>query len=489
MSSQAFLPTSPASIMEEISTRTMSDVVKDFNTEELIEYLKKKNLKLEDYGLKAGLATTLAKFIEGLSQKLQNYSSLKTLDDLKEMLHRNKINGEDITNIKQFTPIFKKISDDDKAFEHCMEDIILKLSNVKTMTDANEKDISGEDSTGRVDYAIKALEDLLCITEGKPHNIKIRYAQNLAQLESAFQTNEKKRTADQAFGNDYFDYIYGIVTTGTEWHFIIYTPDGIYSTSGSEYQINLTKSTVKENPELLRTNLYEKACDVEDVSIKANQAEILCWSNFIIAFDKSIDEIMARDRVGMKKAKGLIYDFILAQNPDTKRPALYKKIERARKIYRLTERIGLDKIKHIKSYSANSISKFTNEEIQRIIDHFTKNPNMEFTDDSENVEQDNEVLEEPDQINVLEVLPPKESTAPIPLTHITDNSKWFDEDMFSMGNSGDEMPDESDNDDGYDGYGGYNEYGERDRGYYYRDGRYERKSSPMMSPIISPVTA
>ena len=59
---------------------------------------------------------------------------------------------------------------------------------------------------------------------------------------------------------------------------------------------------------------------------------------------------------------------------------LYKKIERARKIYRLTEKIGLDKIKHIKSYSANSISKFTNKEIQRVIDHFTKNLNMEFTD-------------------------------------------------------------------------------------------------------------
>jgi hypothetical protein len=44
-----------------------------------------------------------------------------------------------------------------------------------------------------------------------------------------------------------------------------------------------------------------------------------------------------------------------------------------------------------------------------------------------------------------------------------------------------EMPDESDD----DGYGGYNEYGECDRGYYYRDGRYERKTSPMMSPIIS----
>jgi hypothetical protein len=45
------------------------------------------------------------------------------------------------------------------------------------------------------------------------------------------------------------------VTTGTEWHFIIYTPDGIYSTSGSEYQINLTKSAVRENPKLLRSNV------------------------------------------------------------------------------------------------------------------------------------------------------------------------------------------------------------------------------------------
>ncbi|PKY56483.1 hypothetical protein RhiirA4_549253 [Rhizophagus irregularis] len=114
---------------------------------------------------------------------------------------------------------------------------------------------SGEDATGRVDYAIKSLEDLLCVAEGKPRNIKIGYAQNLAQLENAFQTNKKKWTADQAFENDYFDYIYGIVTTGTEWHFIIYTPDGIYSISSSEHQINLTKAAVKENPELLRSNV------------------------------------------------------------------------------------------------------------------------------------------------------------------------------------------------------------------------------------------
>ncbi len=43
--------------------------------------------------------------------------------------------------------------------------------------------------------------------------------------------------------------------TGTEWHFIIYIPDGIYSTSESEYQINLTKSAIKENLDLLQSNV------------------------------------------------------------------------------------------------------------------------------------------------------------------------------------------------------------------------------------------
>jgi hypothetical protein len=47
------------------------------------------------------------------------------------------------------------------------------------------------------------------------------------------------------------------------------------------------------------------------------------------------------------------------------------------------------------------------------------------------------------------------------------------------------MPDDSDD----DGYGGYNEYGERDRAYYCRDGRYERKTSLMISLIISLITA
>jgi hypothetical protein len=64
----------------------------------------------------------------------------------------------------------------------------------------------------------------------------------------------------------------------------------------------------------------------------------------------------------------------------------------------------------------------------------------------------------------------------------TNEIKSDDENNFS--DSEDEMPDDSDDDDGYNGYGGYNEYSERDRGYYYCDRGYERKTFPMMSPIV-----
>ncbi|PKY33776.1 hypothetical protein RhiirB3_475865 [Rhizophagus irregularis] len=72
------------------------------------------------------------------------------------------------------------------------------------------------------------------------------------------------------------------------------------------------------------------------------------------------------------------------------------------------------------------------------------------------------------------------------LSIVETEAKANDDDSDSD-DSEEEMLDDSD-DDEYNGYGGYNEYGERDRGYYYRDGRYERKGSPVMSPIISPVT-
>src|SRR5581483_3375489 len=61
--------------------------------------------------------------------------------------------------------------------------------------------------------------------------------------------NKKKRKVDDAFDPNY-NYIYGIVSTGTDWYFILHSTKGIYSTSRTEYQISLIKDTLKDDAEL-----------------------------------------------------------------------------------------------------------------------------------------------------------------------------------------------------------------------------------------------
>ncbi len=75
---------------------------------------------------------------------------------------------------------------------------------------------------------------------------------------------------------------------------------------------------------------------------------------------------------------------------------------------------------------------------------------------------------------------------PIPQSEKGTNEVKIDDDSDCSHDkdSEEKMPDDSD-DDGYNGYNGNSGY---DGGYYYHDRRYERKTSPMMSPIISPVS-
>ena len=56
------------------------------------------------------------------------------------ILHHSRMAHHKYSNNRLFFffTVFEEINDDDKALDHCMEDIILKLSNVETMTDANE---------------------------------------------------------------------------------------------------------------------------------------------------------------------------------------------------------------------------------------------------------------------------------------------------------------------------------------------------------------
>src|SRR5581483_3171167 len=90
---------------------------------------------------------------------------------------------------------------------------------------------------------------------------------------------------------------------------------------------------------------------------------------------------MNKYKVGEKKAKGMIYDDLIKLLPTgNKRNTILKQTQRARSIYKLFEKIGIDKIKYITTYSANSTSELS-DRIQTIIDYFSKNPNTEFPDD------------------------------------------------------------------------------------------------------------
>ncbi|PKY54393.1 hypothetical protein RhiirA4_473192 [Rhizophagus irregularis] len=115
--------------------------------------------------------------------------------------------------------------------------------------------------------------------------------------------------------------------------------------------------------------LCDKALIAEECTLKANQEEILCWyhygRNFIFQ-EKALND---KNKIGEKKARSLIYDEVVKQ------------------------------LNMYRSYSVNEISKFTNDEIQRVIDYFTVKPNLDFTDDPEEQNEDNPSNSETNQIN------------------------------------------------------------------------------------------
>src|SRR3954454_19787563 len=80
--------------------------------------------------------------------------------------------------------------------------------------------------------------------------------------------------------------------------------------------------------------------------------------------------------------------------PEISQDSLRKKTQRAEKLYILFEEIGLDKIKHIKSYSAYSISKLINNQIQEIIEH-----------SSQEISSENHMAEISETIGPTKILP------------------------------------------------------------------------------------
>ena len=171
--------------------------------------------------------------------------------------------------------------------------------------------------------------------------------------------------------------------------------DGIQNDSQSQRcildssnDILLQQSQISSTiPLLTLAQLFDKATDAEYDAIHANQEEILCWYYYGKKFITQVNETMKNSKIGEKKAKGIIYDIMLEdlsilrkkrseemglQLPEITRKYLQGKIQKAVKIYNLFEKVGMNKIKYITTYTANAILELTNDKLQEIIDNFSK---------------------------------------------------------------------------------------------------------------------
>src|SRR6266496_3041781 len=104
---------------------------------------------------------------------------------------------------------------------------------------------------------------------------------------------------------------------------------------------------------------------------QAKQKEISCRYSYGKKFEKGVQEIIAKDNVSDQTARKQLFQDIMKHLSGITLETLRKRTQRAIKIYKLFEKIGIDRIKNIKSYSADSISKFTKPQIQIILDYFS----------------------------------------------------------------------------------------------------------------------
>ena len=85
------------------------------------------------------------------------------------------------------------------------------------------------------------------------------YVPHTPTCESALKINRENRKANLGLTSE-FDYLFGIVTSGTEWHFLLYTTRGVFCRSQEPLCIRITKfalDEVSEAGKLLNTNVKD----------------------------------------------------------------------------------------------------------------------------------------------------------------------------------------------------------------------------------------
>ncbi|GBB83516.1 hypothetical protein RclHR1_10210011 [Rhizophagus clarus] len=140
--------------MSTLTVEHNSYLIENWDTETLVNFLKKQNLKLDDddlkilrkdspsfldmikekfmqAGLKMELTMKLAKEVQVFKEKLKRIFFLYL--SLSEVLVKYDLDFDGIDSILLFFPSTYEIQDDNKVFKRCMEEILDKLCSYRTL--------------------------------------------------------------------------------------------------------------------------------------------------------------------------------------------------------------------------------------------------------------------------------------------------------------------------------------------------------------------
>ncbi|CAB4445987.1 unnamed protein product [Rhizophagus irregularis] len=229
--STPYTPTSTSTTVTGNETVSLTDEIKKYDTAKLIEYLQgQKNLELSEMANKISEKEELdgGDLFDLTEEKLDKWGC-QTKKELGEVLRKYGIDSNEITKILLFEPEPVEIDDEDEELEQCIIlEIKRRMGIIGSATGRNEA-VRCDHNRGK--------------TKGFGSGIHAEY--NATRKFSPHK--HEKRKASVSF--DEFDYLYGIVTTASDWYFLMYTPERIYC-SKDDYHIVLNEKIMKDDVKL-----------------------------------------------------------------------------------------------------------------------------------------------------------------------------------------------------------------------------------------------
>ncbi|RHZ76321.1 hypothetical protein Glove_199g191 [Diversispora epigaea] len=127
--SEQSTPASTSTTTGEKPAPTLAEEVREYKTNELIEFLRKgEGLELDEDDLEILRKQKISgrAFLKLTEQKLERYG----MKDLEGVLKKFGIDGKEIGDIPPFKPETEKIEDDDEKFQYCINHIKFEMIDI-----------------------------------------------------------------------------------------------------------------------------------------------------------------------------------------------------------------------------------------------------------------------------------------------------------------------------------------------------------------------